>query len=95
MAHSNQAKKRIRQNVKHRLYNRSIRTRVRKEMKKFLEYVSSSDFSPEEGQKRLAQAYKVLDTGWSKGVYKRNTISRYKSRLARELNQAQPQKQTA
>lgn len=82
MANSKQAEKRIRVSEKKRLYNRAIRTRIRHVVKEFKSYVASPDFKPEEGRKRLAEIYSHLDRGWSKGVYRRNTVSRYKSRLA-------------
>ena len=63
--------------------NRAIKSRVRTYIRKFREAVESGD-------KQLAmEAYKAaqsqIDRAVSKGVLKRNTGSRYKSRLAARL----------
>ncbi|MGB4392326.1 MAG: 30S ribosomal protein S20 [Bacillota bacterium] len=73
----------IERNRKRRMRNRAIKSRVRTYIRKFREAVESGD-------KQLAmEAYKAaqsqIDRAVSKGVLKRNTGSRYKSRLAARL----------
>jgi len=73
----------IERNRKRRMRNKAIKSRVRTYIRKFREAVESGD-------KQLAmEAYKAaqsqIDRAVSKGVLKRNTGSRYKSRLAARL----------
>ncbi|MGB4459796.1 MAG: 30S ribosomal protein S20 [Bacillota bacterium] len=83
MANIKSSIKDIERNRKRRMRNRAIKSRVRTYIRKFREAVESGD-------KQLAmEAYKAaqsqIDRAVSKGVLKRNTGSRYKSRLAARL----------
>ena len=83
MAHSLSAIKRIRQNGKRRVRNRSDRTRLRSQIKKFREAVEVSDL--EEAQKLLPQTVSLVDVLVKKGIVHKNAGNRYKSRLTRRL----------
>lgn len=83
MAHSLSAIKRIRQNGKRRVRNRSDRTRLRSQIKKFREAVEVSNL--EEAQKLFPQTVSLVDVLVKKGIVHRNAGNRYKSRLARRL----------
>ena len=83
MANIKSSIKDIERNRKRRMRNRAIKSRVRTYIRKCREAVESGD-------KQLAmEAYKAaqsqIDRAVSKGVLKRNTGSRYKSRLAARL----------
>ena len=85
MAHSLSAKKRIRQNAKRRMINRSRVRAVKTQIKKYLELTHQS--SPiEEVVKEYTLAQKKIDRLAAKGNIHKNTAARRKSRLARQLN---------
>jgi len=83
VAHSLSAKKRIRQNVKHRSLNRWRRQRVKYAIKAFEDAVASGD--AKEAAKKLQACYKQLDQVAAKGTIHKNAASRRKARLARRL----------
>ncbi len=86
MAHSLSAKKRIRQNIKHRARNRGRKSQIKEQVKTFLGALSSGDMSKAEVEFRKAVTW--LDKVASKGTIHKNTASRRRSRLARRLNTA-------
>jgi len=77
------SKRNVRLEEKKTLKNKAIRTALRHTITKFMDNAESKDLVALESS--ISGAYKTLDQAWSKGVYKRNTISRYKSRLAKTL----------
>ncbi len=77
-----QARKRHRQSLERRMRNRSVRTRVRHQMKKMRQAISDGDASAV--ATLLPATMSVIDVAWRKGVLHRNTASRYKSRLTRQ-----------
>lgn len=79
------AKKRLRQNIKHNLINRSYRTALRTQIKKFLSIAKAGNVQA--AQEELRLAIKKLDKGATKGILHKNTASRKKSRLTKKLNQ--------
>lgn len=83
MAHSFSAKKRVRQNEKQRIYNRSIKSELKGEVKDFLQMVH--DRKLDEAKSELPKAFSLIDQDVAKGVIHRNTGDRRKSRLARAL----------
>jgi len=96
MAHSLSAQKRVRQSQEQAIRNKSVKTRVRHVISAYLKLAEEGDAKKLEAT--LPAAYKTLDQAWSKGVYKRNSINRYKSRLARvlaALRNAKPEKAAA
>ncbi len=84
MAHSLSAKKRLRQNVKHRAVNRWRKTRYRQAIRQFDEAVLHGRVEEAAGQ--LKMLYKLLDQIADTGTIHKNTASRYKSRLSIRLN---------
>ena len=83
MANTKSAIKRMRQNEKRRLRNRTIRTRVRTVLKTARTAVAAPGGDPGAA---VLQAIKALDKAVTKGVIHRNTADRKKSALARRLN---------
>jgi small subunit ribosomal protein S20 len=83
VAHSFSAKKRVRQNEKQRVYNRSIKSELKGEMKDFLQLIH--DHKLEEAKNELPKAFSLIDQDVAKGVIHRNTADRRKSRLARAV----------
>ncbi len=84
MAHSLSAKKRIRQNAKHRALNRVRKGQIKAQRKKVAEVLTSGD-----AQKALAEVVKttkVIDKVAAKGAMHKKTASRLKSRLQKRLN---------
>ncbi|SDR79666.1 30S ribosomal protein S20 [Corynebacterium timonense] len=84
MANIKQQKKRVLTNEKRRQRNKSIRSSVRTEIRKFREAVESGDKSAAEAQLRVAS--RKLDKSVSKGVFHRNNAANKKSNMARALN---------
>lgn len=85
MANIRSAIKRIRQNRVRRQRNRSVRSGMRTEMKKFRNLVEEKKL--DEAREFLPRLYSVIDKSARKGVIHTNTAARYKSRLARKLTQ--------
>ena len=79
------AKKRLRQNIKHNLRNRTYKSALKTQMKKFLSVVKEGN--AQAAQEELRLTVKKIDTGVVKGILHKNTASRKKSRLAKKLNQ--------
>lgn len=77
-----QARKRHRQSLESRVRNRSVRTRVRRQMR--LMRVAIAEGDAEKVKELLPETISVIDVGARKGVLHRNTASRYKSRMARQ-----------
>ena len=84
MPEQGSAAKRHRQNETHRIKNRSARSAVRTEIKKYTEAIRVKD--KDSAEKELAQIVKMLDTAAGKKIYHKNTIARKKSRLHRMLS---------
>ena len=83
MANIKSAIKRIKQNEKRRLRNRTVRTRVRAAVKSARR--SLEDKTPATAE-TVRAAMRTLDRAVTKGVVHRNTAARKKSALARRLN---------
>lgn len=77
-----QARKRHRQSLERRMRNKSVRTRVRRQMRLMRTAIDAGD--AETIEKILPETMSVIDVGWRRGVLHRNTASRYKSRMARQ-----------
>ena len=83
MANSVQAKKRIRQNDKSRLRNKSAKSEIRTLTKKFEALVENQDKAGAEAVfKTLASR---LDKAAKGNLYHRNNIARQKSAIAKSL----------
>jgi small subunit ribosomal protein S20 len=78
------AAKRQRQNVKRRLRNRIIRSKVRTQARTFIESLANKNKEKSEGLYK--DFVSIIDKAVAKGVYHKNTAARKKSRLFKRLN---------
>ena len=81
MPNNEQAKKRMRQNEKSRMQNKTVRTSMRTAMKRVLKADSA-----EAAQNALPEAMKRIDKAAKKNIIHANAAARYKSRLARSAS---------
>ena len=84
MAHSKSSKKRVFIGERNAARNKSIKSRVKTFVKKVLIAVEAKNV--DEAKAALQVAYKELDKAVTKGVLKKNTVSRKKSRLTLKVN---------
>jgi small subunit ribosomal protein S20 len=78
------AVKRMRQNETRKGNNRRRRSEMRTEIKRFRQLVS--DKKVDDARAVLKEVYSVIDRTAQHGVIHSNTAARYKSRLAKHLN---------
>ena len=64
--------------------NQAIKSRTKTIVKKLLTAIEAKD--AEAAKAALSVTYKELDKAVSKGVFKKNTVSRRKARLAAKVN---------
>ncbi|NLE46987.1 MAG: 30S ribosomal protein S20 [Sandaracinaceae bacterium] len=83
MANHESAEKRIRQTQKRTARNRHIRSTVRSSVKKVRAAIEAGDVAA--AKEALPVAVRRIDMAVSKGVYHRNTGSRYISRLSSQV----------
>ena len=79
------AEKRMRQEQKRRLHNRSVKSIVKTQVTKARQAIVS-DASAEDAAEAVRAAASELDRAAKKGVIHRNNAARRKSRLMRQLN---------
>lgn len=84
MAHSLQAKKRARQNIKRRTINRARKRQVKTQIKHFEEALAKGDTEAAKEQLRLVT--QKLDKTASTSTMHKKTAARKKSRLTRRFN---------
>ncbi len=84
MAHSNSAKKRIRQNIVQRERNRGQKSALRSQVKKVRAAVEAGDAAL--AQSELALAMSKADRVAKKNILHPNTAARLKSKLSRAVN---------
>ena len=84
MAHSKSSKKRVVLGERNRLRNQAIKSRVKTFVKKVLVAVESNNV--DEAKAALSVSFKELDKAVTKGVLKKNTASRTKSRLSLKVH---------
>lgn len=84
MPTTNSAKKRLRQDAKRNMLNKSRKTAIKTQVKKFLMAIQNKDVQTAETEYRLA--VKKMDKGAAKGVLHKKNASRKKSRFAKKLN---------
>ena len=84
MAHSKSSKKRVFIGERNAARNKSRKSRVKTFVKKVLIAVEAKNV--DEAKAALQVAYKELDKAVTKGVLKKNTASRKKSRLTLKVN---------
>ena len=85
MPNNPSAEKRMRQEQKRRLHNRSIKSLVRTQVTK-ARHAISGNASVEDAQEAVCLAASELDRAAKKGVIHRNNAARRKSRLMKQLN---------
>ena len=83
MANTLSSKKRIRQNEKHRLRNKTVRTRTRSYIKRA--QLAIEEGNPENATLAVKKAISAIDRANSKGILHRNNAARRKSRLMKRL----------
>ena len=85
-------KKALRTSQRNRQVNQKLKEEVHSSIKKFNTLIK--DKKLEEAKKQLNVCYKALDKAAKKGVIKKNTASRKKSRLTQAFNKAGKGKST-
>ena len=83
MANIKSQKKRVLTNEKSRQRNKSVRSAVRTEIRKFNEIVAGGDKTAAEEQLRIAS--RKLDKAVTKGVFHRNNAANKKSGFAKRV----------
>jgi small subunit ribosomal protein S20 len=83
LANTLSSKKRIRQNEKHRLRNKTVRTRTRSFIKRA--QLAIEEGNPENATQAVKKAISEIDRAKSKGILHRNNAARRKSRLMKRL----------
>ncbi len=83
MAHTAQAKKRIRQSEKRRKHNSMLRSTVRTYIKKVVKAIKAGD--PVQAEAAYQAAVPILDRNARKGIIHVNKAARHKSRLYRHI----------
>jgi small subunit ribosomal protein S20 len=86
MPNHKSAEKRVRQNEKRRIMNRSNRGRLRTGIKNMRAALSTTDGG--DVQTLLPETVSLIDKAVQKGVLHRNAAARYKSRLTTQANKA-------
>ncbi|MGE4658073.1 MAG: 30S ribosomal protein S20 [Gammaproteobacteria bacterium] len=79
MANIQSAKKRARQNVKRRLHNTALRSRVRTAVRKVLKAIESGN--QQTAQASLRAAVPEIDRMAGKGTIRKNRAAHYKNQL--------------
>jgi small subunit ribosomal protein S20 len=86
VAHSLSAKKRVRQNIKHRARNRARKNAIRAEVKTFITTLGAGDMK--KAEEALQKTVAVMDRVAVKGTIHKNAAARRRSRLTKRLNAA-------
>lgn len=86
MPNTKSAAKRLRQNIKRRLRNRSIKRSVKTQCHKVITAIAQGNADLARAEFRLA--VKKLDQAAAKGVIHRNAAARHKARLASKMKAA-------
>ncbi len=86
MPNTKSAAKRLRQNIKRRLRNRSIKRAVKTQCHKVVAAIAQGNAELARAEFRLAA--KKLDQAAAKGVIHRNAAARHKARLASKMKAA-------
>lgn len=84
MANLKSSKKRIRSNERKRLRNVRVKSTIKTEIKKVERAISEGNVEVAKAQ--FSEMASVLDSAATKGIIKKNTASRKKSRIAKRIN---------
>jgi len=89
LANIKQQKKRNRQNEKRRIKNSNVKSTIRTAAKKLVKTIESKEGKDlNKIQEYFLNFTKTIDTAAGKGIIKKNTAARKKSRLAKKVNAA-------
>lgn len=83
MANHKSAEKRVRQNEKRNLINRSNRSKLRTQIKSLRSALTQTDKA--QSTELLNPTVSLIDKAVNKGLIHRNTAARHKSRLTRHV----------
>ena len=83
MAIIKSAKKRIRSSEKKRIFNLRKTREMKETIKKFLKLIETKKI--DEAEKMIPAVYKAIDKVVGKGIIKKNTGARKKSRLVKKI----------
>jgi len=86
VAHSVSARKRVRQNIKHRAANRRRKADIKETIKAFDDALQAGD--KKKAAEQLRVCYKQLDQIAARGTIHKNAAARKKARLAIRLSKA-------
>ena len=86
MPNTESSKKRLRQNEAKKALNRSIKSAVRKQIRKVREAVAAGEI--EKAELEYKDAARKLDRAGARNIFHPNTSSRYKSRLQHLIRKA-------
>lgn len=87
MANHSSALKRHRQSIKLKALNQANRHKLKTQMKKLRAAIESGKSA--DAKAIVPATFSLIDKSVQKGVIKQNTARRYKSRLAKSVNQIQ------
>ncbi len=80
------AEKRMRQEIKRRARNRSIKSLVKTQVTKARTAITTTNIPAESAEEAVRNAISELDRAAKKGVIHKNNAARRKSRLMKQLN---------
>jgi small subunit ribosomal protein S20 len=86
MPHTQSAKKRLKQSLRRKARNRSVKAELRTEVKKVRSAVAAGN--GEEAKTNLVSAQTKLDRAAGRGIIHKNKAARVKSRLSKALKAA-------
>ncbi len=86
MANKHAGEKAMRQSLRHRTRNRTVRVTARTEVKDAANLLEEGAVA--DAEQSVKQAVRALDKAAQKGVIKKNNAARRKSRLMKKMNQA-------
>ncbi|MDO8663537.1 MAG: 30S ribosomal protein S20 [Candidatus Wildermuthbacteria bacterium] len=86
MAITKSAKKALRQSQRRRVGNLALKNKMKSLVKEAKSLVSQKKIA--EAEKLLPQVYEILDKAAKKGLIKKNTASRKKSRITRLVSKS-------
>jgi len=95
VANIKSAKKRAKTNAKRRIANRQVRSAIRTSAKKALAALDPANPNHAKLSEIQKEFVKTIDSAAQKGVIKKQTAARKKSRLALKINKLQPQGQAS
>ena len=85
MPNTQSAKKELRKSDKKRIYNKKIKDNIKTLIKKSRKAITANDSKAKE---LVCTTLKTIDKACQKGIFKKNTCNRKKSRLHQKLNKS-------